>query len=60
MNLVPNEEFQLSDVYSFEEVLSIKHPKNNNIQAKIRQQLQFLRDKGYIEFLGHGRYRKIL
>lgn len=60
VNLVPNEEFQLSDVYSFEEVLSIKHPKNNNIQAKIRQQLQFLRDKGYIEFLGHGRYRKIL
>ena len=60
VNLVPSKEFLLSDVYSFEKILSIKHPKNNNIQAKIRQQLQLLRDKGFLEFLGQGRYRKVL
>lgn len=28
-------------------------------EAKIRQQLQFLRDKGIIEFKGNGKYRRI-
>ena len=36
-----------------------KHINNNHIEAKIRQQLQLLRDKGYIEFLERGHYRKI-
>jgi hypothetical protein len=31
-------------------------PLNNNIQAKKRQQLQFLRDKNINEFIGHGKY----
>ncbi|MGN1347846.1 MAG: hypothetical protein ACI4VI_02775 [Acutalibacteraceae bacterium] len=47
-------------MYSFESELKIKHPKNNNIKPKIRQQLQFLRDRGFIEFLGNGKYEKIL
>lgn len=50
--------FQLEDIYKFESFLSYKYPKNNNIKAKIRQQLQFLRDKGYIKFLGNGFYSK--
>jgi type II restriction enzyme len=50
-------DFSLSDMYSFEKNLSILHPENKNIKAKIRQQLQFLRDKGYIEFLEKGKYR---
>ena len=50
-------EFSLEEVYSFEEYLKAKHPMNNNVKAKIRQQLQFLRDKDVIEFLGRGRYR---
>ncbi|MDE6208416.1 MAG: hypothetical protein K2M73_01940 [Lachnospiraceae bacterium] len=33
--------------------------KKHSIEAKIRQQLQFLRDIGFIEFLGIGQYRKI-
>ncbi|MDE6698369.1 MAG: hypothetical protein K2J91_02695 [Lachnospiraceae bacterium] len=33
--------------------------KKHNIEAKIRQQLQFLRDTGFIEFLCRGQYRKI-
>lgn len=50
--------FSLEDVYQFEATLSEKHPENNNVRAKIRQQLQQLRDRGYIEFLGSGVYRK--
>ena len=50
-------EFSLEDVYGFEGVLQAKHPSNNNVKAKIRQQLQFLRDKGVVDFVGRGRYR---
>ena len=51
--------FSTDDIYSFKDELSQKHPDNHNIEAKIRQKLQILRDKGFIEFLGNGRYRKI-
>jgi type II restriction enzyme len=54
---IKKEEFSLEDVYAFEGYLQAKHPLNNNVRAKIRQQLQFLRDKNVIEFLGRGRYR---
>ncbi len=50
-------EFSLDEVYAFEEYLKSKHPLNNNVRAKIRQQLQFLRDEDIIEFVGRGRYR---
>jgi len=50
------EEFTLSELYSYREELARLHPKNRNIEAKIRQQLQLLRDRGVIEFLGKGRY----
>ena len=46
-------------MYEFVNELKIKHTSNNNIEAKIRQQLQFLRDKGFIEFTSRGNYRKI-
>jgi type II restriction enzyme len=59
VNSFSPEIFSLSDIYSFENSLNQKHPDNNNVKAKIRQQLQFLRDKGFIEFLGGGQYRKI-
>jgi type II restriction enzyme len=49
--------FTLSDVYLFEHDLSAIFPLNNNVRPKIRQQLQALRDGGYLEFLGNGRYR---
>lgn len=51
-------EFSLSEVYNFENELKTKHPENKHIKDKIRQQLQFLRDKGYLEFLGKSKYRK--
>lgn len=52
-------EFTLQDVYTFEIDLAAIHPENKNIKPKIRQQLQFLRNKGYLEFLSPGRYRLI-
>jgi type II restriction enzyme len=51
------EEFSLHQVYKWEAELIKLHPHNWNIRAKIRQQLQVLRDLKIIEFLGHGRYR---
>jgi len=58
VNSLP-EEFSLSEVYAFEQSLYLKHPQNNNVKPKIRQQLQILRDKGFIEFSGSGIYKKI-
>jgi len=49
-------EFSLDEVYSFEKELSLKHPGNKHIKDKIRQQLQILRDKEYLNFAGRGRY----
>lgn len=60
VNQIQNNEFNLNEIYTFEETLHDKHPLNNNILPKIRQQLQILRDKGFIEFLGNGRYKKII
>ncbi len=49
--------FALGDVYASEHRLSELHPANRNVKAKIRQQLQLLRDHGILEFLDHGLYR---
>jgi type II restriction enzyme len=51
-------EFTLADIYGFEADLQALHPENQNVRPKIRQQLQKLRDKEIIEFVGKGRYRK--
>lgn len=59
INTIENDYFTLREIYSFESELQQKHPKNNNIKPKIRQQLQFLRDKGFIKFLGNGKYIKL-
>lgn len=59
VNLIEREYFNLSDIYMYEPFLKKLHPDNNNIRAKIRQQLQILRDKGFIVFLGGGKYRKL-
>lgn len=59
VNSISSEYFNLADMYRFESFLRKKHPENHNIQAKIRQQLQFLRDQNIIKFLGNGNYKKI-
>lgn len=53
-------EFKLDEMYAFEESLKQEYPNNRHIKDKIRQQLQYLRDLGYLEFLGRGKYRKIV
>ncbi len=40
--------FSLENIYYFEQELQDKHPDNHNVKAKIRQQLQLLRDRGFI------------
>lgn len=51
------ETFTLDQLYAFESELSQLHPQNKHVKAKIRQQLQVLRDKGYLEFTSHGTYK---
>ncbi len=48
--------FALDDVYSFKDELARLHPRNRHVEAKIRQQLQVLRDQGIVKFLGRGNY----
>jgi len=50
-------EFTLAEAYALEPHLSSLHPNNHNVGPKIRQQLQVLRDLGFLEFLDRGRYR---
>ena len=50
-------EFVLDDVYKFESGLGKLHTENKHIKDKIRQQLQFLLDKGYLSFVGGGKYK---
>jgi type II restriction enzyme len=53
-------EFTLAEVYAFEARLSAIYPANNNVRPKIRQQLQVLRDMGWLAFSGRGAYRRTL
>ena len=42
--------FNLQQLCTYESYLSQRHPDNYHVKEKIRQQLQFLRDNGYLEF----------
>jgi type II restriction enzyme len=53
-------EFEIADVYRFEEHMQRLYPDNMHVREKMRQQLQVLRDAGFIEFLGRGKYRRKL
>jgi type II restriction enzyme len=50
-------EFQIDEVYAFERRLSALYPNNRHVRQKIRQQLQVLRDRGYLDFVSRGYYR---
>jgi type II restriction enzyme len=56
---LPQDDFCLDDVYNFADELQSKHPENRYIHDKIRQQLQILRDKGFIHFISRGKYHRI-
>ena len=52
-------EFDLDDVYAHEAALAALYPDNHNVRPKIRQQLQVLRDRGWLEFTARrGTYRR--
>lgn len=59
LDRIPSQDFSLKDVYFFETELSKLFPNNHNIKAKIRQQLQILRNQGIIEFSRRGYYHKL-
>jgi type II restriction enzyme len=48
--------FSLQELYQLEPYLQTIHPRNRNVRPKMRQQLQVLRDLGFIEFRGRGDY----
>jgi hypothetical protein len=54
---VGKKEFVLDDVYAFAGELEKLHPDNKHVKDKIRQQLQVLRDKGYLDFVERGTYQ---
>jgi type II restriction enzyme len=53
---VGTSKFSLRDIYAQQHIFEEAFPNNRNIEAKIRQQLQVLRDLGYLRFLGSGQY----
>lgn len=60
---MPETIFSTSDLYEFIPMLEKKHPDNHNIDAKIRETLQQLRDEGFVKFLDtdgfKGLYQKL-
>lgn len=60
INDIGSENFTLQQVYRYADALKSKHNLNRNVEPKIRQQLQFLRDRGFVEFVGRGVYRKVV
>lgn len=57
VEMIGRAEFDLAAAYQFEDRLRAIFPDNHHVREKIRQQLQVLRDNGYIEFVGRGQYR---
>jgi len=53
------QQFTLDEIYVFENELSFLYPENSHIKDKIRQQLQVLRDKDYLRFIGKRCYRLV-
>lgn len=49
--------FTNADIYARCEELQGLHPENRHVKAKIRQQLQFLRNAGFLADEGRGRWR---
>jgi len=52
-----SDSFTTADAYAFERELGQLHPDNRNIKAKIRQQLQELRDRNLLLHVGRNCWR---
>jgi hypothetical protein len=58
---------QVGDIYTLDDLFisceplaEKRYPNNRHVRAKLRQQLQRLRDLGLVEFLGHGSYKRLI
>ena len=49
--------FTLADLYQLEDEARKAFPNNEHVKEKLRQQLQHLRDMGWLHFEGRGNYR---
>jgi type II restriction enzyme len=49
--------FSNEEIYAFAPELEKLHPDNRHIRDKIRQQLQVLRDTGFLTHISHGTWR---
>jgi HKD family nuclease len=58
-DLLPEGQFTNDDMYAHEELFRQQYPNNQNIQAKVRQQLQVLGRLGFIEHVERGVWRKV-
>ncbi|MEW6180298.1 MAG: phospholipase D-like domain-containing protein [Chloroflexota bacterium] len=56
---LPQGEFTNQDIYQFEPQFRQHYPQNQNIKAKIRQQLQILHSLGFIEHVNRGIWKKV-
>lgn len=56
---IESQVFTAKDFASIVPYLQKRYPDNNNIDAKIGQQLQELSDLGLIKFEGNGVYKKL-
>lgn len=59
LELLKKQFFTTADFQLMLPSLKKQYSKNNNIEAKIRQQLQMLRDLGLVKFEGNGVYKKL-
>jgi type II restriction enzyme len=60
MNINVGETFTLAQIYQSKPLLEQIYPDNHHIEAKIRQQLQIIKDFGKLEFVtNNGIYRRI-
>ena len=53
----PTNDFSNEDVYAFARELEQLHPDNRHVKDKIRQQLQVLRDAGFLIHVSSGVWR---
>lgn len=51
--------FSLDQVYNFQHEFEKRYPANKHIPDAIRRELQVLRDRGLIQFLGGGHYKRL-
>lgn len=59
LNILNKQFFTTEDFPIMYAGLKNLYPNNNNVEAKIRQQLQFLRNLGLIQFVSRGVYKKL-